>query len=69
MKEQQSRFGVATRNEQEPEVSVRNRENRTLRFQEPDYMVSSGPTTIRDVVGLRQGASPSIKRRLDGGEA
>jgi hypothetical protein len=31
--------------------------------------VLSGPTTVRSAVGLRWGAPPLAKRRMDGGEA
>jgi hypothetical protein len=60
---------AATRNEQRPEAPAQNSRNWTVRFQEPDGPVLSRPTTVRGAAGLRQGAPPPSKRRLDGGEA
>jgi hypothetical protein len=59
----EKREGVATRNE--PKAPTRNYRNRTVRFQELDDLVLSGPTAIRGIVGLRQCNSPPAKRRLN----
>jgi hypothetical protein len=52
---------IATRIEQEPEAPIQNGENRTIRFQKPDPLVLSGPTTVRHAAGFRRGASPPVK--------
>jgi hypothetical protein len=44
---------VATRNEQRPEAPAQNSRNQTVRFQELDGPVLSGPTAIRGTTRLR----------------
>jgi hypothetical protein len=58
----------ATRNKQRPEAPTRNSRNQTVRFQETDGPVLSRPMVVRGTAGLRRGAPPLTKRRLDGGE-
>jgi hypothetical protein len=60
---------VTTWNEQRPEAPAQNSRNQTIWFQEPDGPVLWGPTVVKGVVGLRWGAPPPIKRRLDSREA
>jgi hypothetical protein len=48
---------------------VWNRRIRAVRFQESDGPVLSGPTATRGITGLRQGAFPLTKWRLDREEA
>jgi hypothetical protein len=60
---------VATQNEQRLEAPARNCKNWMVWFGKPDCLVLSGPSAVRGVVGLWQGAPPLAKRHLDGGEA
>jgi hypothetical protein len=60
---------VCTQNDQIPEAPARNYRNWTVRFGKPNGPVLSRSTTVRGAAGLRRGAPPLTKRRLDGGEA
>jgi hypothetical protein len=57
---------VRTRNKQRPEAPARSCKNWTIRLGKPEGPVLSGPTAIRGIAGLRRGASPPAKLRLDG---
>jgi hypothetical protein len=60
---------VCTQIRQESEAPVQNKRNRTIQFQKSDPSVLSRPTAVEGAIGLRRGAPPSTKRRLNGGEA
>jgi hypothetical protein len=60
---------VAAPNVQRLEAPAQNSRNWSVRFQKPDDPILSGPTVVRGATGLRRGAPPPTKWRLNGGEA
>jgi hypothetical protein len=51
------------------EAPTRSCKNQIFWFGKLDGPILSGPTAVRDAVGLRLKAPPSAKRRMDSGEA
>jgi hypothetical protein len=61
--------GVATQIGQKLEALVRNKRNRTIRFQKSDPPILLGLIVVRDAVRFRWGVSTPAKRRLNEEEA